>query len=228
MFPAQLGIKKPIEQYDPTTNFIKKRVGALLNETVYYINKSKSKWVAVGFALENEYTPVIKLGGQKNNQYVIFNEYQWSSFLNNQGILLGFIYSNNFGYQPMQENGYEIHFVFIGDSRIIQIKQEGGNEIFLAGESINELISLTNIIKYRFDMLIAQDFSKYYNILISGVSLKNGDLIKNVYDIISPTKNINSENVCCVLEMLNIYSDCLFEDVETYACNDFVKKCIEK
>lgn len=227
MFAAQYNTQNPTDKYGETT-FIKKTVGALLNETVYYINKSKSKWVAVGFGLENHYKPVIKLAGQKNNQYVIFNEYQWASFLNNQGIILSFIYSNNFGYHSIRENDYELHFVFIDGSRILQIKQAGGNEIFLGGDSINELISLTNIIKYRFDMLMAQDFSKYYNILISAVSLKNGDLIKNVYDIVSPTTNINSENVCCVLEMLNIYSDCLFEDVESYACNNFVKKCIEK
>ena len=77
-------------------------------------------------------------------------------------------------------------------------------------------------------MLFAQDFSKYYNILISGVSLKNRDLLKNVYDIISPLNNINSENVCCVLEMLNFYPVFLIEDVETFTCNEFVIKCIEK
>ena len=206
--------------------FTKKRNAALINETVYYINKSKSKWVSVGFSLERKYIPVIKLGGYKNNQNVIFNEDQWLSFLNNQGIMRSFIYSNNIDWQPKQGNGFEIHFVFIDDARIIKITQDGGSEIFLAGDTINELMNLLNLIKYRFDILKSQKFSKYYDILVSGMPTKNGDIIKNVYNIISPTTN--SLNVSCVLELLNFYPDCIVEDVETFACNEFVKSCIKK
>lgn len=209
-------------------DFNKNQGGALINETVYYINKSKSKWVSVGFSLERKYIPVIKLGGFKNKQNVTFDEEQWISFLNNQKNMLGFIYSKSTGWQPMSGNGYEIHFVFIGDSRIIKITQDGGNEIFLAGDTINELINLVNLIKYRFDILKSQEFSKYYNIVISSVSAKNGDLNKNVYESISASTNQNSVNVCCVMELLNFYSECIIEDVETYVCNEFVNNCIKK
>ena len=208
--------------------FSKERSGTLINERVYYLNKSKSKWISIGFSLERQYKPVLKLGGYKNNQNVIFNEDQWISFLNNQGIMQNFIYSNNLGWQPVQGNGYEINFVFIGDSRIIKISQYGGNEVFLAGETLKELANLTNLTKYRFDILKSQEFSVYYNILVSGVAPKSGDLIKNIYDIISPLSNPNSVNVCCVLELLNFYPYCVIEDVETYACNEFVSSGIEK
>ena len=100
------------------------------------------------------------LAGLKNNQNVIFDETQWIKFLNKQSEIFNIIYSNSLGWQPLQENGYQINFVFIGDSRIIQIKQESGNEIFIAADSLNELFNFAGIIKYRFDMLFAQDFSK--------------------------------------------------------------------
>lgn len=206
--------------------FTNKRNNTLINESIYYLNKSKSKWVSVGFSLERKYDPIIKLGGCKYNQKVIFTEDQWNSFLNNQGIMLSFIYSTGFGWQPMRGNGFEIQFVFIKDSRIIKLVQDGGNEIFLAGDTINEVVRLANLIKYRFDLLKDQEFSKYYNILVAGLSIKNGDLIKHVYDIISPI--LMSSNVCCVLELIHLYPDCLIEDVETFACNEFVKNCIEK
>lgn len=214
------------QQFKKNEEFSKKRAATLINESVYFANKSKSKWASVGFSLERKYSPVIKLGGSKNNQNVIFNEDQWISFLNNQGIMLNFIYSTDFGWQPIHGNGFEIHFILIKDARIIKITQDGGNEIFLAGDTINELTKMMNLIKYRFDILKAQDFSKYYNVLLSGVSTQNGDLIKNIYDVVST--NLYSTNVCCVLELLNFYPDCIIEDVETYACNEFVKSCIEK
>lgn len=214
------------KQIKKVEEFRTKRSEILISESVYYINKSRSKWVSVGFLLERKYTPVIKLGGYKYNQHILFNEDQWISFLNNQGVMLSFIYSNSYGWQPMQGDGYEIHFIFMGDSRVIKITQDGGNELYLAGDTINELVNLVNLVKYRFDMLKFQEFSKYYNTIVSGVSLQNGDLIKNIYDVITP--NPNSANVCCVLELLQFYPESVIEDVETFACNEFVKSIIKK
>lgn len=85
------------QQSKKQEEFSKKRNDALINESMYYVNKSRSKWVSVGFSLERKYTPVIKLSGSKYNQNVIFNEHQWNSFLNNQGIMLSYIYSTDFG-----------------------------------------------------------------------------------------------------------------------------------
>ncbi|CAG9771493.1 unnamed protein product [Ceutorhynchus assimilis] len=214
-------IEKNDTRYD-TFDFniqFRKRTGILISETKYFLNKSKSKWISVGFSLERKYEVVIKLGGIKNNQHVIFNEDQWISFLNNQGIMLSFVYSNKTGWQAMHGNGFEIHFVYMGDARIIKISQDGGNEVFLAAETISELSNLVNLVKYRYDMLNFEEFSKYYNILVSDVSLKSGDMMNNLYEIISPSKNPNSANVCCMLELLNFYSDCITEDVESFACN---------
>ena len=94
-------------------------------------------------------------------------------------------------------------------------------------DSINEANKLADLIQYRLDLLKSQEFSKYY-ILVAGVSTKNGDLLQNVYNIILPLTNLNSQNVYCVLELLNFYSDCILEDVELFACNEFVKNCVIK
>jgi hypothetical protein len=220
---------KNVQPNQSTYEFSNKRKGALICESVFYLNKSNSKWISVGLSLERNYKPVIKLGGNKN-QHAIFNEDQWISFLNNQGIMMSFIYAtnNNFGWDPMLGSGYEIHFVFINNSRIIRIIQDGGNEVFLAGETLTEVVNLTNLIKYRFDLLKSQDFSNYYNIIISGISVKQDNIIKRIYDVISPSKNINSINIACILELLQFYSDCIIEDIELFACNEFIKSCIEK
>ncbi|CAG9763714.1 unnamed protein product [Ceutorhynchus assimilis] len=166
----------------------KKRTGILISETKYFLNKSKSKWISVGFSLERKYEVITTsyLGGIKNNQHVIFNEDQWISFLNNQGIMLSFVYSNKTGWQVMRGNGFQIHFVYMGAARIVKISQDGGNEVFLAAETISELSNLVNLVKYRYDMLKFQEFSKYYNILVSDVSLKSGDMMNNLYEIILP------------------------------------------
>ena len=89
-------------------------------------------------------------------------------------------------------------------------------------------MKLAELIKYRFNMLKSQEFVNYYNVFIGGIAAKNGDVLQNVYNIISPLKNLNSVNIYCVLELLNLYSDCIIEDVETFVCNEFVKNCIEK
>lgn len=188
--------------------------GALVNETVYPINKSKSKLISIGFSIKWKYEPVIKLQGLKNNQFVIFDENQWLSFINNQGVMLSFINSNTVGWQPIQGDGYEIHFVFIGDSRVIKITQESGCEIFLGEKTINEAVNLGDLVKYRYDLLKSQQFANYYYTLVAGVSLQNGDPIKNIYDIILPLRNTNSLNVCCLMQLLHFYPNVVIDDVE--------------
>lgn len=205
------------------TDLSQSRRDVLLNESTYFLNKSKSKWISVGFSLEKK--PTIKIAGQKKNQYVIFNEEQWISFLNSEGIMQSFIFYN-YEWQPRLENGFFIHFLNIGDTRVIKITQENGNEVFLASDTLNQIVGLQHIVKYRLEILKSYDFLNYYSVLISGLSSKSGDIIKNVYDVISPLKN--SVNVCSVLELLHFYPDCIIEDVESYSCNQFVKNCIEK
>lgn len=55
--------------------------------------------------------------------------------------MLNFIHSKIFGWNPIIENAYQLDFVFVAES-VIKIAQDGGNEIFLAGDRINELVNI--------------------------------------------------------------------------------------
>ncbi|KAF5305660.1 hypothetical protein FQA39_LY09149 [Lamprigera yunnana] len=51
----------------------------LLNQRIYYLNNSKSKWISVGLYHPFEFSSVVKIFG-RSKQYAIFKEEEWIQF----------------------------------------------------------------------------------------------------------------------------------------------------
>ncbi|KAF5279655.1 hypothetical protein FQA39_LY18259 [Lamprigera yunnana] len=79
----QLAKEQIIKYSDPKYNINDLKTGdcetMLLNQTIYYLNKSKSKWISVGLYYPFEFASVVKIFG-RSKQYVIFKEEEWIQF----------------------------------------------------------------------------------------------------------------------------------------------------
>ncbi|KAF5301624.1 hypothetical protein FQA39_LY10671 [Lamprigera yunnana] len=79
----QLAKEQIIKYSDPKYNINDLKTGdcktMLLNQTIYYLNKSKSKWINVGLYHPFEFASVVKIFG-RSKQYVIFKEVEWIQF----------------------------------------------------------------------------------------------------------------------------------------------------
>ncbi|KAF5288110.1 hypothetical protein FQA39_LY15497 [Lamprigera yunnana] len=79
----QLAKEQIIKYSDPKYNINDLKTGdcetMLLDQTIYYLNKSKSKWISVGLYYPFEFASVVKIFG-RSKQYVIFKEEEWIQF----------------------------------------------------------------------------------------------------------------------------------------------------
>lgn len=185
----------------------------LFNRTIYFLNKSRNKFVCVGFDPNINFSPVVKMAGMKN-QSVCFDENEWKELIQNQGIITNYFYDLAVQqWKPIKLNFKTIHFLAIDGKKIIKIEDNDG-EVFLGWESISELWNLLSIILYRIDILKAQEFNVFYNAVLDGVSKAQGDVINNITDLVNAMKDTKSENVNCFMELLNFQPERLKSAVD--------------
>ncbi|KAF5301325.1 hypothetical protein FQA39_LY10723 [Lamprigera yunnana] len=79
----RLAKEQNIKYSDPKYNINDFKTGdcetILLNQTIYYLNKSKSKWIDVELYYPFEFASVVKIFG-RSKQHVIFKEEEWIQF----------------------------------------------------------------------------------------------------------------------------------------------------
>lgn len=174
----------------------------LLNSKIFYLNNSSSKFVCVGIGL-NDFLPQIVIGGQ-NSFKIFLNEEEWKSLLQYQGVLVNYFSSFDSYTTPVQFGNITIYFEKFNQCPILKIQKNGGQYICLSGNSMEKLWELQEIIDYRIEMIKKQEFQKYFSIFQS--TTVRFDLFQsNIYNIINPHQNPNSENVSTMLELLTYY-----------------------
>lgn len=174
----------------------------LLNSKIFYLNNSASKFVSVGLSLR-DFTPRVIIGGQKGFK-IFFNENEWSQLLSNQGIISNYFYSTNTypETQPLKISNFTIYFERTKQCPMIRIQSFEGRYIYLGKESVDKLIELEELVYYRIQLIVSQEFEKYFNTFSHLKFCQSDDFFSNVYNVISPTQNQNSENVSTMMELL--------------------------
>ncbi|KAF5270119.1 hypothetical protein FQA39_LY08531 [Lamprigera yunnana] len=85
----------------------------LLNQRIYYLNKSRSKWISVGLYHPFEFASVVKIFG-RSKQYVIFKEEEWTC---------------DMMWKPRQIGSETLTFEMIEEKKILRIEDVCGNEV---------------------------------------------------------------------------------------------------
>ncbi|KAF5286269.1 hypothetical protein FQA39_LY16333 [Lamprigera yunnana] len=110
----------------------------LLNQRIYYLNKSKSKWISVGLYHPFEFVSVVKIFG-RSKQYVIFIEKEWIQFREQRENINKYFQTCDMMWKPRQIGSKTLTFEMIEEKKILRIEDVCGNEVYLEIQFINKM-----------------------------------------------------------------------------------------
>ncbi|KAF5285942.1 hypothetical protein FQA39_LY16493 [Lamprigera yunnana] len=200
----QLAKEQIIKYSDPKYNINDLKTGdcetMLLNQTIYYLNKSKSKWISVGLYYPFEFVSVVKIFG-RSKQYVIFKEEEWIQFHEQRENINKYFQTFDTMWKPRQISSKTLTFEMIEEKKILKIEDMSGNEVYLGWESVSEVWSLESVLRYRLSYSSGSNFKYLYEDVIRAVAEMSEDVKINIYHIINRLSE-KSDDVCCMLEVL--------------------------
>ncbi|KAF5285663.1 hypothetical protein FQA39_LY16527 [Lamprigera yunnana] len=229
---VQLAKEQIIKYSDPKYNINDLKTGdcetLLLNQTIYYLNKSKSKWISVGLYYPFEFASVVKIFG-RSKQYVIFKEEEWIQFHEQRENINKYFQTFDTMWKPRQIGSKTLTFEMIEEKKILKIEDMSGNEVYLGWESVSEVWSLESVLRYRLSYSSGSNFKYFYEDVISAVAEMSGDVKINIYNIINRLSE-KSDDVCCMLEALLFMPEKALFDVQLERRIQeqeiqFIKKC---
>lgn len=192
---------------------VKPQYPTLLNTTNYPLNKSRTKFVAVGFGCYQPFAPAVVIYGQKND-VAVFNETEWNALMENQGIISSYFSSKDFHPQSLNiSNGKRIKFNSVGGKKVIILQDWAGSEVYLGLESITECWELQHLLEYRIQLLKSLEFEKFYSSVIKGIWELPGEFKTNIENVLY-NLNIKSDNVAIMLEVLKYGVEIIKCDIE--------------
>ncbi|KAF5270707.1 hypothetical protein FQA39_LY01445 [Lamprigera yunnana] len=193
----QLAKERIIKYSDPKYNINDFKTGdcetMLLNQTIYYLNKSKSKWISVRLYYAFEFASVVKIFG-RSKEYVIFKEEEWIQFHEQRENINMYFQTYDMMWKPRQIGSKTLTFEIIEEKKILKIENMCGNDVYLSWESVPEVWSLETVFGYRLSYSSASNFKHFYDDVIKAVAEMLGDATTNIYNIV----NRLPEKCCCV------------------------------
>ncbi|KAF5277917.1 hypothetical protein FQA39_LY06069 [Lamprigera yunnana] len=171
----------------------------LLNQRIYYLNKSKNKWISVGLYHRFEFASVVKIFG-RSKQYVIFKEEEWIQFREQRENINKYFQICDMMWKPRQISSKLLTFKMIKE-KILRMEDVCKNEVYLGWEFVSEVWSLQTVLSYRLSYSSGSNFKHFYDDVIRAVVKMSGDVTINIYNIVNRLSK-KSDDVCCMLEIL--------------------------
>ncbi|KAF5274589.1 hypothetical protein FQA39_LY07201 [Lamprigera yunnana] len=136
--------KEQIIKYsDPKYNINEFKTGdceiMLPNQTIYYLNKSKRKWISVGLYCPFEFASVVKIFG-RSNQYVLFKEEECIQFHEQRENINKYFQTCDMMWKPRQIGSKTLMFEMIEEKKILRIDDTCGNGVYLEFDADHEAI----------------------------------------------------------------------------------------
>lgn len=205
--------KKNVEVGANPTYKVKPPYPVLLNSRSYPLNKSRSKFVAVGLYCYQSFAPTVLIYGQKND-WILLNETEWKTFVENEYVISNYFSSGACQPSPVKLSGLKrICFDVVGGRKVVILQDKCGSEVYLGIESLVECWELLSLLEYKMELLRSLEFEKFYSKLIEGVWELPGDFKTNIENVLY-TLNIKSDNVVCMRELLKYGSETIRCDIE--------------
>ncbi|KAF5275701.1 hypothetical protein FQA39_LY06813 [Lamprigera yunnana] len=155
-----LAKERIIKNSDPKYNINDFKTGdcetMLVNQTIYYLNKSKSKWISVGLYYPFKFTSVLKIFW-RSKQYVIFKKEEWIQFHEQRENITKY---------------FQTCDMKIAEKKILRIDD--------MWESVSEVWSLETVLSYRLSYSSASNFKHFYDDVIRTVAEMPGDANINI------------------------------------------------
>ncbi|KAF5278050.1 hypothetical protein FQA39_LY18404 [Lamprigera yunnana] len=206
---VQLAKEQIIKYSDPKYNINDLKTGdcetLLLNQTIYYLNKSKSKWISVGLYYPFEFASVVKIFG-RSKQYVIFKEEEWIQFHEQRENINKYFQTFDTMWKPRQIGSKTLTFEMIIEKKILKIEDMSGNEVYFGWESVSEVWSLESVFRYRLSYSSGSNFKYLYEDVIRAVAEMSGDVKINIYNIINRLSEKSDDKYSLLKKMWMLYA----------------------
>lgn len=174
----------------------------LVGQTIYFLNKSCSKWICIGLHPQRNFEAVVRIVGIKK-QSICFDVNAWAYFLSQCELFRKTAEesSSRFLPPPRYEKGFKISTeCFDGKSRIFKMEKEG-DYLYLALEGVMEVMRLSSVVDYRLEFLRDLNYSKYYNDIVDYLS--RGE--EEVPTAIEKALNGEMTEQACITNELSLY-----------------------
>lgn len=204
-------------QFSSSNSSNSKHEHVTINNRLFNLNKSGSKFVGIG--LNSSFEPCVKIAGNKGIS-VTLTEVEWTALLDYQGCILNYFYSQEEPANPIEFDSdkrvnFKIFFETMGQDNIRLVKIfKTGYYIYLGCETVSNLWQLLPLINNRLEMLKKLQFKSYFNTFQSTLNRNNGDLLDTIYCVLLSRKDQWNDNDTSMMELVLIYPDLLREKLE--------------
>ncbi|KAF5289986.1 hypothetical protein FQA39_LY14921 [Lamprigera yunnana] len=206
---VQLAKEQIIKYSDPKYNINDLKTGdcetMLLNQTICYLNKSKSKWISVGLYYPFEFASVVKIFG-RSKQYVIFKEEEWIQFHEQRENINKYFQTFDTMWKPRQIGSKTLTFEMIEEKKILKIEDMSGNEVYLGWESVSEVWSLESVLRYRLSYSSGSNFKYFYEDVIRAAAEMSGDVEIHINNIINRLSEKSDDKYSLLKKMWMLYA----------------------
>lgn len=163
----------------------------VLSQQVYYLNKSRTKWVVVGLAPDLHFEPILTIAGAKK-QNIAMKANQWKHFLGYQNYLTEMFMGNKGDTYTLKIGDVSVNFERVEKHKKVLKMSRGGEEIFLAYETLKELWKLAEILTDRLEILREKNYCKYYDDMINCIVNLEGDITDRISKFFNGVINENA------------------------------------
>lgn len=192
----------------------------LIGRTIYFLNKSFSKWVSVGLSPYSHFAPVVEIVGTKK-QKAVFIEEEWKKFLFESQQLKKYV-DDNVLIPTIKLSGVKISSEYIDGVRNVLKVQKDGDVLFISYEGMKELWDLENLIEARLTYLQTLNFRKYYREVAEYVEKAEGAEEAEIRMLLEGPV---SEHLCILKEFMVYNPNALMSFVDLL---QKIRACVEK
>lgn len=153
----------------------------MLNSKVYYLNKSRTKYLNVGWSPNSE-SIMIKLYGSRSFQCVCYSEAEWCSFLSKHDVLI-----RNFNVRDQPETIWDFcktyRFEYIQGEPVLKIYDSVcDGEVYLGKVTIFTIINCTQLVNEHIQQMKKMDILYHYNAMLTsyGKTVSSAESLKAI------------------------------------------------
>lgn len=183
--------------------------GPLFSETVYALNKSRTKCVAIGLSADLHFEPVVRLMGK--GQCLTLTENDWHNIIMYKSTI-----TNSFANQSPSQIvlcGVSISCDWMENVCKILKLERGGEYVYIAYESLHELWNVADLVATRLKLLRTVNYKAYYDSVINALAAMDGDVKRNMLTMLNESC---SEQICISKEVMLYNFDKILLDVDLF------------
>lgn len=191
----------------------------MLSEQVFFLNKSKSKYLTVGFNTDILFSPTIRFAATRSYQVVDMSREDFIAFLELEQWITNIC--ENWSTITQNDNRSEIKqcgkitvmFYDVKTKPVLQIFKSQDTVMFLGQESLKSVFFLAQLILTKLQLLEEHQFREFYESILRRSCKRQGNVLENIKELLKVMKP--DENTCALKQLVLFEPDVVQKDMET-------------